>query len=169
MVELRAEQERVTTPTVTAFVGDAIGRYADATEVEAVARELIRKVPEHEHLASARIRYLFRSGSLAHRGKAVYGRAIVLPERDRLLSGGYEAVIVISRQIWDLLQPAQRRALVDHELCHLTRNDDGDLALAQHDVEEFAAVIRRHGLWTEELRAVGRVVQERLPLEAVEV
>lgn len=146
-------------------VAGQVGRYCDAPDVEAVARELIAEIPEHRHLATARIRYLFRAGTWASRGRLVLGRAAVLSERDQLLSGGYEAVVIVNRLAWQALSQEARRALVDHELSHLARDDEGDLTLAGHDVEEFAAVIRRHGLWTEELRLIGRVVQERLPLE----
>lgn len=49
------------------------------------------------------------------------------------------------------LSDAQRVALVDHELCHCTVNEDGVPTLLHHDVEEFGQVVERHGLWKPDL------------------
>lgn len=66
-------------------------------------------------------------------------------------------VIEIAQEAWRFLSDTQKIALVDHELCHLTTdyNDAGErvLAIAPHDVEEFAEVVKRHGLWSGDVKA----------------
>jgi hypothetical protein len=52
-------------------------------------------------------------------------------------------------------------ALVDHELCHAWAladqdedNDEADpvkLSLRPHDLEEFSCIVRRHGMWREDI------------------
>lgn len=57
---------------------------------------------------------------------------------------------------WNLLTDSQRRALVDHELCHCGVKDPGadepEWTLRAHDIEEFKAVIERHGFWKSDVR-----------------
>ena len=64
-------------------------------------------------------------------------------------------VIEISEEVWDRLRSGGRKALVDHELshCEIEINKDCrvNLAIVGHDVSEFEAIVRRHGLWREDL------------------
>ena len=48
-----------------------------------------------------------------------------------------------------MLTEKQRLALIDHELCHIVRDVDSDsgFSMRSHDIEEFAAVVERHGAW----------------------
>lgn len=65
-------------------------------------------------------------------------------------------VLEIAHDIWRFLSDEAKRALVDHELCHFTTefDDEGNnkLAIAPHDIEEFAEVVRRHGLWRDDIK-----------------
>lgn len=58
-------------------------------------------------------------------------------------------VVCIYETYWHRMKHETKRAVVDHELCHLGATWDkwGDtkLFLNPHDVEEFSDVIRRHG------------------------
>lgn len=145
--------------------------FEDAPDVENVAWELIPTY--HKHLTTARIRYLRRSGDWVSGGKTRLGSAVKLSARDRHLVGADFAVIVNDDE-WAELEPARRRAVVDHELCHLGMNDDGAWCLLRHDVEEFGEVIARHGLWNADVQAFAQAVQDapaiqlRLPLGARE-
>jgi hypothetical protein len=74
-------------------------------------------------------------------------------------------VMVVSEPVWEILPPDKRMPLVDHELCHLwaeadqVDEDDADaipeepvkISLNSHDVEEFSPIVRRWGLWREEV------------------
>ena len=57
----------------------------------------------------------------------------------------------MERSVWNRLGGKGRRALIDHELTHFTETEDGDLTTVGHDLEEFAEVIARNGLWRDEL------------------
>lgn len=45
---------------------------------------------------------------------------------------------------WDIMDRDQRRAVVDHELCHC-KIMDGEWLIIGHDFEDFDAIIERHG------------------------
>ena len=68
-----------------------------------------------------------------------------------LMEEGYEFVIEFDAALWEGLDLDQRRALVDHELCHAGVDADG-YYLRQHDVEEFRDVIQRHGFWKDDIK-----------------
>lgn len=66
-------------------------------------------------------------------------------------------VIEIAQDEWAELGDDQRLALLDHELahCHVVIECDEDtgqeigrtLEIREHDIEEFTAIVERHGLW----------------------
>lgn len=143
--------------------------YTLAPDVRDIAQDLI--VNYHQHLMDVRIEYLFRDDIPKSRGKIEWGSArkvsglsaffaAVPRESDSL---NYKLadetidcneaffVITISFPIWQQLEEKQRRALVDHELSHCFVNEDDDLVLLGHDIEGFAAVVKRHGLWHQDL------------------
>lgn len=137
--------------------------YWIAAEVEEIARRLI---PEHhKHLAAARIAYVFAESLPSRHGKTPMATAKKAPEAQTLLHG-FDFVVTVNYQAWMLLTPAQREALVDHELSHLGLKEDGSgWTIWAHDVEEFAAVIKRHGLWTEGARLFGEAAAEQLEFD----
>ncbi len=172
--------------------------YSKCTEAADIATSII---PEHHpDLAAAGVKllFLFRDRAAKAGGKIVLGKAAKRAARDRFLSRivsdeqVIDAIIEIAEDKWATLKPEQRRALVDHELCHLEvaktiekvqvgeeeieykrgprkglkkvtpifeerevadKNDDGrpKLKLKAHDIEEFGAVLRRHGFWKPDL------------------
>ena len=70
-------------------------------------------------------------------------------------------VISIYKLFWDNADETQRVALLDHELCHCITDVDADSGeivceIVGHDIEEFNAVIERHGDWKGE---VARMLQ----------
>lgn len=138
-------------------------QFSEAPEVSEIAWELIEEY--HEGLSEAKIRYLSRSGkSWASKGKTVLGRARKLSGELRHFTGDFDFLIVVNREHWLNLTPGQKRALVDHELCHCGRTyrDDGGWTwtVVPHDTEEFAGVIRRHGLWQEDVKLLAKAIRE---------
>jgi Putative phage metallopeptidase len=149
----------------------------EADEVRDIAREVIAAVPDHAALADVRIEYVFRDKAPRSKGRIVLGRArkitglnaYLADKRIRALSTPSPFFVVeISEDTWQGLSPAQRRALVDHELCHcrVEVDDDGEVVLSTrgHDFEEFASIIRRHGLWSTAAETVAAAVCEQLAL-----
>ena len=138
-----------------------------ADEAKQIANELIAEV--HQHLRTARILYLFTTQKKKHLDKVVLGKASKLAPLLKYLSSGMESVadgfdfiLMFDVAEWQDLDAAQRKALVDHELCHCAVGDDG-WRIRGHDVEEFRAVIERHGFWKYDLKAFGETAQQ-LPL-----
>ena len=125
-------------------------------EVSFVVREVIDKTEEHGWLAQYRMALVFR---MSEKGSDSWGKSQVLTGLAKFLSGGRDAVIVIERRAWMLLDEPRRRALVDHLLSHFGMTEDGDLCIVKPDVAEFAAVIARHGLWRAELERMAEAMR----------
>ena len=129
------------------------------------------RTAQHPDLEEAEIAYIFipkgpKSGGRVRLGKAQKESAThqVLSEMD--------FVIYLSKDMWDTLRPEQRTALLDHELCHCAPKFDAKTGerigwrTRAHDVEEFAQIIERHGLWKVELREFAEMSVRQLPLIA---
>lgn len=123
-----------------------------AEDVKQVAKKLIENY--HGHLVEAKIAYLFRHGNWNSKGKVVFGKAQKVPDEWKYLTG-YDLRVVVNKDVWDKLTPEQREALVDHELCHFTKDEDGEgnpnWSIEEHDIQEFSQVVQRHGLWRKEV------------------
>jgi len=66
-----------------------------------------------------------------------------------------DILVIITKELWDRLRRKQKKALIDHELAHIRVKEKGGkklYRLTKHDVEEFVAVVRRRGAWSEELK-----------------
>src|SRR5262249_31231197 len=123
------------------------------------------------HLLDATIVYLFQNkrdketGAAVipiSKGKAVLGQTKLVTGLNAFLVSGATRtdgdsidpffVMLITKPAWDKMKKAQREALVDHELCHMDIDDEtGRPMIKPHEVEEFNAIVRRHGLWEESL------------------
>lgn len=131
--------------------------YSEAPQVQAIAEKLV--LEHHEHLDGIEVRYVFRDEAAKEGGKTVFGKArkksgldaFLAAQEDELEDPEDFFVIEIALDVWSVLNERQRVALVDHELAHCrTKIDEkGNLSLviAPHDVEEFSAIVERHGLW----------------------
>jgi hypothetical protein len=153
--------------------------FRPAPAVERIASELIPQ--HHEHLADCEIRYLFVDPPAKSKGAIVWGKASIVSGRAAYLlaqpglgadlaheplDGADYAmfVIEIAELIWEHLEARERRALVDHELSHCWagENEQGafKLAIRGHDVEEFQAVVARHGMWRREIKDFAATVEQ---------
>lgn len=138
--------------------------FRPAPAVERVAKKLIGKYHMDLSDHDIDIRYVFRSEHAKSSGKAVFGRAkkvsglnaylAQLEDPDETGISGAEGdffVIEIAEDIWRELKQDARVALVDHELSHcgVTFDKDENIKLVcyPHDLEEFNAIVERHGLW----------------------
>jgi len=131
--------------------------YSPAPSVKAIAERLIPLY--HADLVDVRIEYVFRDNNATSAGKEMWGKARKVSGLNAYLATEDTAfehgpgdddffVVEIAKNIWQLLTHVQQEALVDHELCHLSIDyNDVKLVIRSHDVEEFGAVIQRHGLW----------------------
>lgn len=150
-------------------------RFDPAPEVEAIAKELIPL--HHQHIVdfSVNIRYAFVNKTPKTKGKEVWGSCHKITGRNAYLArenADQEPffMITISRDVWDVLPQEKRVALVDHELCHawaevkqakdeaaadvdeeIEQDNPVRLSVKPHDLEEFSCIVRRHGLWREDV------------------
>lgn len=154
-----------------------MAHYQTAAEVAEIARDLIHVVEEHQPLSQVHIEFVWRDKATSHRDRTVLAKARKITGLNAFLvnhaagvTNGSELnepffVLEVAFDTWGRLTPEQRVALVDHELMHLQvdRDDDGGLVLSMrgHDLEEFAAIVRRHGLWKSDVtRFAGEIVEQ---------
>lgn len=149
-------------------------KYTPAPDVKKIAEELIPKY--HHHLENIRIEYVMADKAPKHGGKEVWGYvrkisslpAYLAAEPSDQKDGQTESffVMVISEPVWVNLMPDKRIALVDHELCHcgVEVDDEGNskLILIPHDLEDFTSIVRRYGLWREDVRDFVNTVKSRV-------
>lgn len=141
-------------------------------EPYAIMHDLVRN--HHPHLLDARIAIAWRRGwSPDVDGRMILGRCIRATDLQRELAV-YDFVILLNKEIWDdrEFSLAKKRALVDHELCHAERAEDDEgprkdargrqvWRIRKHDIEEFAAIVERHGCYKRDLERFAEVIQRR--------
>lgn len=142
--------------------------YKEVThEVIHLAEELIETV--HPLLSECRIGFVFRDEAGTSGGKTVLAKTGKVPDKLKpLLQDELDILIVIAEDQWTMLESEQRRALIDHELCHIAIGNSGWTTRA-HDIEEFGAIIQRYGLWNGDLfglhTTLAKAVQLELPVK----
>lgn len=125
----------------------------------------------HSHLDDNRIALAWNfSWKPDPDGRLVLGKCKKATDLDRELIE-LDFVIVLLWQFWadESVTDEQRRALLDHELCHAAEKVDPEtldpvfdakgrkvFRVRKHDVEEFAQIVRRHGLWMADLEVFAR-------------
>jgi hypothetical protein len=136
-----------------------------STDVINTAIKIVREF--HPDLEEASIGFLFRDTAQESMGKRTLGKASKVTDRLKPYLD-YDFIIWIAEDAWTDLEDNQRKALLDHELCHCTM-DEGTARMVHHDIEEFQAVIERHGIWHSELAAFAYAItlspQMQLALE----
>lgn len=164
-----------------------MANYTPADGPEKIGAALISK--HHLHLHEANICWLFVDPPTKSRGKVVHGRASKVSAKTaalletvlgRPVAEGeqvYDFLVEISEESWLAASPREREALVDHELMHCwwkwderTVIDGGGekvkekvwtgWAMRSHDVEEFSAIVDRHGMWSADLVEFMEVAQK---------
>jgi len=154
----------------------AAGRKKKAVSYELIARDsdagarlyprLARLVEEwHEEIAQARIALAWvTSWKPDVDGRLVLGKCKKASDLDRELAA-FDFVILLNKDFWQdaRVTERQREALLDHELSHAAVKHDKDgepvvdekdrqvFRVRKHDLEEFAGVVERHGLYKRDL------------------
>jgi hypothetical protein len=119
----------------------------------------------HKDTLGARIALAWMIGNKADAdGHVCLGKCVKASDLQRELVA-WDYVTLLNKDVWESTQfdPAKKRALMDHELMHVCEAVDknGDQKedakgrkmwrIRQHDVEEFSAVVRRHGTYKRDL------------------
>ena len=123
--------------------------YTLSPDVANVAGRVIAAEPRFDHIPDYRMGYFLQVGKKPEGkgGLHVLAKAVKAPTlwRD---AGEYDAVVWANQMAWEHLTERQRDALITHELCHIgQRNEQGNLVMLEHDIEEFAWVVRTYGQW----------------------
>ena len=158
----------------------------ESLEVLNLAMEIIESTPAHKHLKLGKpnIVCLLRDGPWQSKGKSVWAKVYKADPKTRAISD-VDIFLVVNEPVWSLLDADTRKALIDHELCHIAwaTTPGGDLrtddegrpvwTLVSHDYEDFIGVIKRHGVWTTDakrfLKAASKYTQMGLFEETQEV
>ena len=149
------------------------GRELDDLEKTAYAMLDQIAAAHHPHLAEARIVAAWmRDVKSDADGRLHLGQARKAADPHRQMHN-CDWIICLNRQAFQEFNEAQRRALIDHELCHAAaaykKNGDKKFDAAgrqcyrvrKHDVEEFREIIQRHGCWKSDLEAFFQAALER--------
>jgi hypothetical protein len=117
--------------------------YELAPEVETMAKAMIDGFSDHSHLKDAKISYVFQDKAQRKSdGRTILGLAKGRNKLDKLLSPKREDfIMIIANDRWAAMPDVEKRALVDHELCHMgvSINSQGKskFSLRGHPIEEF--------------------------------
>ena len=125
----------------------------------------------HHHLRYAKIAIIIKDKAPVTQGRETLAKATKVSDQYQAIAD-YDFIIWVAQDSWSRCTPDQRHALADHELCHCGGNHEEGWIINKHDIEEFQAVLDRHGPWNEELIVMGRRLsgqQLALGLEGVEV
>jgi hypothetical protein len=138
--------------------------YEKSERIKQVAEPLLSM--HHQEVAHAKIAYMMKMAPEESDGPKMPTRMGKHPAMTKARSlnalmtavTGLDFIIEVDEVYWDVLTLDQQIALIDHELCHLAIDEKG-FYLKDHDIEEFCAVIQRHGCWMSNVRAFADVVQ----------
>jgi len=118
-------------------------------EVITLADILVRNF--HPDLKDCKIGFVFRSEAATSGGKTVLATTSKITAKFKpYLTEELDILIVIAEDTWSNLSLEQRRAVIDHELYHITGSNDG-WTTRLHDIEEFEGILERYGLWKNDL------------------
>jgi Putative phage metallopeptidase len=126
----------------------------------------------HRHLDQAKIAIAWMLDVKADKdGHLVLGKCKKATDLDREFRE-FDFVILLNSRAWKSLKENQRAALVDHELHHagVVVDKNGEpvydersrkcYRIKKHDIEEFHAVVKDHGLYKHDLESFARACQQ---------
>ena len=133
--------------------------YTESPEAEAIAKDIIANLPLVSAINEAKIKYLFTL-----KKHSDFAGRIQKPGRVWKFLSDYDYIVLIHKETWDAFNETQRRALIYHELNHITYRIDKEgnkqWKLRKHDIEEFLDVVREFGAWTTELNQLKEITDE---------
>ena len=162
-----------------------------ARKAQEVADRLIDQ--HHGHLQGVTVTAVFVDKVPTSKGRQVWARAkkigglnafLIFAESVRRFASPTEAheygdqphdlfVLEVAEDAWNKLTESGREALIDEQLCSMEFEEDEEtgsvrLAVVGPDVAAFSEVVKRSGLWREDLEEFVRAGAEQLSLDALE-
>lgn len=138
------------------------------------AYSLLAKVREkwHQEISDAHIALAFWKNVKRDRdGIMKLGRIHKASDLQRELVS-VDFIILLNETVWTATEftEKQKKALLDHELCHATISLDKDggerkdsrgrfiYRMRRHDIEEFRDVVKRHGCYKADLEQFAKII-----------
>jgi hypothetical protein len=139
--------------------------------------DLLRELVEsyHDHLINARISLAWcYSWKPDADGQLILGKCKKAADLDRQLHDR-DFIILLNQQAWygAGFDDRKRWALLDHELCHADVEVDSEgeqvvnaagrpvYRIRRHDLEEFQAIVQRHGCWKADIEEFAKEALKR--------
>lgn len=134
-----------------------------------IMEDLVAKY--HPHLKDAKIAMAWNTSWRATPdNKITLGKCCKASDLHRQMHK-HDFVILLNLEVWNAegFGLRERRALIDHELCHAQVKKDADgkpcvdstgrtvYRMREHDIEEFSEIIKRHGIWKKDIEAFAKV------------
>ena len=130
---------------------------ADEDVIE-LAQDVIERY--HPELQTARIGFIMRSEAPRTSGRATLGEARKVSDREKVHIP-FDFIVWLADDTYRLLSGSQRVALIDHELEHCGWDPQMRFAfIRHHDLEEFSAILERHGYWWPRAFEVGEIAKQ---------
>src|SRR6266704_2576613 len=127
----------------------------------------------HQHLQPARIAIAWRKSLKPNvDGQLILGKCVKATDLNREVAA-FDFIILLNREVWQdgEFNEKKKRALLDHELCHAEivldkktlepKYDERGRNIwrtRKHDIEEFQAVIERHGCYKRDLERFAKAI-----------
>ena len=132
-----------------------------------IVQQMVRE--HHENLKLAKIGVIFRDTAQKSGGNEVWASAAKADAKTNALLEGagmdtIDFLLTIAENVWDKLEMDQRRALIDHELCHCA-GFEGKWQMRGHDFEEFTVIVERWGFWRPSLFRATPALKKALQLD----
>lgn len=131
--------------------------YSEASQsVIHTAENLIENF--HLILKHARICFVFRSEAQKQGDRMILGQCTKVPDKMKPYLE-YDFLIWISEEDYMKMDDLQREAIIDHELCHCGGDPLNGWKIRPHDIQEFAEVVERHGIYSRDVRQFTNAIE----------
>ena len=124
-----------------------------AETAEVMAKPIIASF--HPHLINCKIAYVYYNKPMKQGNRVIFATAKKCSPLTRDLckmSGGegFDFIITINYEAWNTLTDTQKKAIIDHELCHCVVEENEKtgkekLSIAPHDLAEFSTILDHWG------------------------
>lgn len=112
-------------------------KYIENKDLERLVEEV---VSQRKELSGFKIKTFLYDGKTKWAGKTI--RCSDLTKK----LSGVDIVILVNKDFWETQAEIRKKALIEHELCHILVKD-GKVKLLGHDIEEFITVASKYGAW----------------------
>ncbi len=132
-------------------------------EADPLVQDLVKKF--HQALERAKIIVLGKPKAGKKHGRLVYATAHRVSEAMAVLfkevaGEDVHYYILVGLDAWEHLDTKHRRIVLDRALCHFAGQDGEKWIMRGPDVEEFTAILQRHGAWSPELVIFCKAAQQ---------